>query len=104
MTDTSHYQVVLRARLAELTDRLIKVETALDQPSDPDVEERATEREGDEVLEGLGTAAQFEIRIVEAALARIDAGTFGICAACGAPISEDRLKLVPHAARCRACA
>ena len=104
MPDVSHYEAILKARLAELTARLGAVETALDQPSDPDVEERATEREGDEVLEGLGTAGQTEIRMIEAALARVAAGDYGICVACGEPISEERLSVVPHAARCRACA
>ncbi len=104
MPDAAKYEPILKARLAELTARLGEVEAELDQPTDPDVEERATEREGDEVLEGLGNAGQAEIRMIEAALARIAAGEFGVCVACGEDISEERLSVVPHAARCRACA
>ncbi len=104
MPQISQYEAILKSRLAELTARLGAVEEELDQPSDPDVEDRATEREGDEVLEGLGNAGQAEIRMIEAALARIEAGEFGICVACGDPISEERLAVVPHAARCRKCA
>ncbi len=37
---------------------------------------------------------------VEAALARIDAGTFGTCVDCGQPIPEARLEVRPEAARC----
>lgn len=104
MKDVSHYETRLRTRLAELTDRLSEVESELDQPADADSEERASEREGDEVLEGLGRAGQLEIRMIEAALARIVEGTYGDCVACGEPISEERLDAVPHAARCRRCA
>lgn len=104
MTDVAHYERLLRGRLGELKKRLSEVETELDQPSDPDAEERASEREGDEVLEGLGNAGLAEIRMIEAALARIADGTFGECVACGEPIAEERLQAVPHAARCRNCA
>jgi RNA polymerase-binding transcription factor DksA len=102
--DVSEFEARLRNRLGELTARLSEVEAELDQPADADVEERATEREGDEVLEGLGNAGLLEIRMIQAALGRIADGTFGECVACGEPISEERLNAVPHAARCKRCA
>lgn len=40
---------------------------------------------------------------VLAALARIDAGTYGVCVDCGQPISEARLQVRPEAARCLQC-
>jgi RNA polymerase-binding transcription factor len=40
---------------------------------------------------------------VEAALARIEAGTFGICRTCGQPISEERLEAIPYATQCIDC-
>jgi RNA polymerase-binding transcription factor DksA len=104
MRDVTHFELRLRDRLQELTERLEDVETDLGQPADPDDEERAVERESDEVLEGLGTAGLVEIRAIEAALERIADGTFGKCAACGEQISKERLNAVPHAARCRRCA
>ena len=104
MTNASHYESLLRSRLSELNARLSGVEAELDQPSDADVEERATEREGDEVLESLGNAGLSEIRMIQAALERVADGTYGECVACGEPISEARLNAVPHAARCKNCA
>lgn len=104
MTDVSHYKQRLHDRLRELNKRLADAETELDQPTPADSEDRASEREGDEVLEGLGHAGVAEIRMIEAALDRIAAGTFGECVACGERISEGRLEAVPHAARCRNCA
>jgi len=40
---------------------------------------------------------------VEAALARLDAGTFGTCAGCGRPIAPERLEAIPWAALCIDC-
>jgi DnaK suppressor protein len=40
---------------------------------------------------------------VEAALARIDAGTFGTCTSCGRSITEERLEAIPWAALCIDC-
>jgi len=37
-----------------------------------------------------------------AALARLDAGTYGICVDCGQPIPDERLEFRPEAARCLA--
>ena len=42
-------------------------------------------------------------RAVEWALVRIKKGNYGICAACGNPISRARLKAVPWADYCRDC-
>ena len=37
---------------------------------------------------------------VEAALARLDAGTYGVCVVCGEQIPAARLEVRPEAARC----
>jgi DnaK suppressor protein len=41
---------------------------------------------------------------IQAAIHRIDAGTFGTCEHCGQPIPEERLRAIPYAAHCVACA
>ena len=102
--DVSQFEIRLRSRLRELNARLSGVEAELGQPADADAEERATEREGDEVLESLGNSGLLEVRMIQAALGRIADGTFGECVACGEPISEERMNAVPHAARCKRCA
>jgi RNA polymerase-binding transcription factor DksA len=104
MKNLSQFEDRLHRRLRDLNARLSGVEAELDQPVDADFEERATEREGDEVLESLGNAGLLEIKMIQAALGRIADGTFGECVACGEPISEERLNAVPHAARCKRCA
>ena len=45
-----------------------------------------------------------ELRAIDAALARMDAGEYGLCSDCGATIPHARLEANPHALRCIACA
>jgi len=40
---------------------------------------------------------------VDAALARLDAGTYGLCESCGNPIAPERLEALPSAALCIDC-
>ena len=103
MKSPEHYKKVLEARLAELETRLHKIEDHLDEPPPTDFADRATEREGDEVREGLGNAGLEEIRMINAALDRIAHDSFGECVRCGDEIDEARLEIVPHAAICTGC-
>jgi RNA polymerase-binding protein DksA len=103
MNANNPYEAKLLARKSELMARLGKIETDLDQKPNPDSEERATERENDEVLEGMGLQGQMELKAIDAALKRIADGTYGTCVRCGGQISADRLEAVPHAAVCREC-
>jgi DnaK suppressor protein len=49
-------------------------------------------------------AARMRLGDVEAALARLDGGTYGTCERCGAPIGAERLAALPATRRCIACA
>jgi DnaK suppressor protein len=46
---------------------------------------------------------QVHLAAVDAALARLDAGTYGRCATCGKPIAPERLEALPWAALCIDC-
>jgi RNA polymerase-binding transcription factor DksA len=94
----------LLERKDELSRRLVKIDAELDQPHSTMFAEAAIEREGDEALEDLGAAGLQEIRMIEAALDRIEAGSYGICVACGEEISEERLNVLPATPKCRDCA
>lgn len=104
MVDTAKYRSVLETRLDELKARLHEIDETLDSHQSRDWEELATEREGDEVLERMGSSGQAEIATITAALARMDDGEFGYCVSCGDEISEERLDVVPHTPFCRNCA
>jgi RNA polymerase-binding transcription factor DksA len=53
-----------------------------------------------ELDEGLEENAEHILGEIEAALDRIDAGTYGRCSVCGGPIGEERLLAVPYATLC----
>ncbi|MGZ8273823.1 MAG: TraR/DksA family transcriptional regulator [Burkholderiaceae bacterium] len=44
-----------------------------------------------------------ELRTIEAALARFDEGSYGVCTRCNGDIGEGRLRANPAAERCIAC-
>jgi RNA polymerase-binding transcription factor DksA len=104
MMDMAKQKEALLKRRADLTDAMADIEDKLDDPMPKDWEDRASERQGDEVLEALGNADLEEVRRIDAALDRIAAGTYGTCSKCGDPISDERLVAVPTAALCRNCA
>jgi RNA polymerase-binding protein DksA len=43
------------------------------------------------------------VEAVDAALARLDAGTYGTCTSCGGPVGAERLEALPAAALCIDC-
>ena len=104
MTSIATRKAQLEARLDELNARLKEIEDSLDEKPSADAEDRASEREEDEVLESLGVTGLKEIQMIEAALVRIEDGTYGECAKCGDPISEQRLDLLPYTPMCQNCA
>ncbi|MDP3310702.1 MAG: TraR/DksA family transcriptional regulator [Polaromonas sp.] len=60
----------------------------------------ATERE----LEfALGERETAELTVIDAALVRIEAGTYGLCTDCGVTIPAARLQASPEAWRCISC-
>jgi len=74
-----------------------------DQPSDNHLAETATvtyDRELDNTLEENSERVLTEI---DAALERIEAGTFGTCEKCGKPIGDERLEALPYATQCIDC-
>lgn len=46
---------------------------------------------------------QRELTEIDAALARIAAGTYGTCEVCGGAIGRDRLRALPEVRRCVTC-
>lgn len=104
MRDLTHYKNIIKARLEELDSRLHHVDEDLGMPVTADLNDQAIDIEDDEVLEGLGLAAQKEVGLLNLALERIEDGTYGICRKCDGPISDQRLNAVPYAPLCKACA
>ena len=95
--------VVLKSRLADLGKRIADIDVLLQQPLSADFEEQAGDLEGQESLEAVEGAARREVKSIQAALSRIEKGTYGICVDCGIEIPEKRLEAVPTALRCTPC-
>lgn len=57
---------------------------------------------GDNELRLLGHELN-AVHEIDNALARMDAGTYGICGVCGQPIAEQRLMATPTVQACIAC-
>jgi len=104
MTPLSERRKTLVARRSELDKRLHVIDDELESHNSADWEELAVEREGDEVLEEMGSSGLQEIRAIDAALERMNAGEYGFCVKCGAAISEERLDVLPYTPFCRVCA
>ena len=104
MPDFNYFKKLITDRLVELDVRIHDVDHQLSEPKSPELNEQAIDIEDDEVLEGLGAAAQKEISLLKLALKRIKDGTYGVCATCGQDISEERLDVVPFTPFCRSCA
>jgi RNA polymerase-binding transcription factor DksA len=49
---------------------------------------------------GLGQDLRRQLAEVEAAVERVEQGTFGICEVCGRPIGDERLEAMPAARLC----
>ena len=104
MPDTTAAKARLEAQLAELEDRLSRLDRDLSETPDPDSSERAVQMEDDEALEGQAQVAANEIASVRRALERIEDGSYGQCVKCGEEIAEGRLEARPEAALCIDCA
>jgi len=56
-----------------------------------------------EIDYSLEEASNHVLGAIDAALERIDAGTYGACATCERPIGDERLEAIPYAAQCIDC-
>lgn len=79
-----------------------RADAAADHFGQPD-DSRAQEASERELEFALGERETAELAAIDAALARIDAGTYGQCTDCGVTIPVARLQASPEAWRCIPC-
>ena len=107
MVDINAARADLVARKAELQDRQERVSRHTRHREDPlphDFAEQAVELENGETLVALDQELEAELKKVDHAVARIDAGVYLVCESCGEPIGEARLQALPTSATCIDCA
>jgi len=94
----------LLAEAAALAGRELADNDALKlDGSGTDSAEVATEMFEQEMAAGLERTVRAQLTDIDAAIARLDNGGFGICEECKQPIDPERLEALPRARRCLAC-
>ena len=108
MTTLALDPVAARAALLEERARLVaEVEETITAPdpmtygSQAAAASQVFTQQGDLALRDRATA---HLELVDAAMARLDDGTFGTCTTCAKPIAVERLEALPWAAQCIDCA
>lgn len=94
----------LEQQKAELNERVSKIKNDVTSGLDPDSKEQATQLENSEVLDALANEGLAEIAKINAAMQRMDNGTYGTCTVCDVAIDQRRLEARPYSSRCIACA
>lgn len=103
------WQITMREAMARQRQQLLSVvqstqaQMAEKSGDLPDVSDRASEGFEDELSVGLIAIEAAQLDDIEAAIARIDDGSYGLCADCGRPIPRKRLEVLPFARRCLTC-
>ena len=108
MSDLAAVERDLRARHAELHAKL----TGLAEPPEAGAGVDFGKRIGDGTTEavsrltdvGVGGSLEASAARIERALAKLEAGTYGACDACGNPIAPARLEAAPDSVLCIECA
>jgi RNA polymerase-binding protein DksA len=100
------YRQQLLAMQQQLTQRVFQVEEsmyAMDADRDIERTDRVQEEAAEVALTALDEQGRREIAEIQAALARIEEGTYGVCASCGEDVPLVRLTAMPTARRCVPC-
>lgn len=74
-----------------------------DAPDGMGETEHLSHAEQVELTSRVASMTEEALANVEAALERIEAGTYGTCVGCGGPVGEARLEAIPAAALCVEC-
>ncbi len=92
-----------RERLAESFDDIVEAarDSNLDDEHDTEGTTIASERS---MVSSLDREAADRVAAIDLALARVEAGTYGICLTCGEDVGEGRLEARPAAEQCIGCA
>jgi RNA polymerase-binding protein DksA len=102
--DTDNIREILLASKADLQARINRIHDHARDPLNADSAEQAAELGNVQVVAALESEAIQELADIDAALRRLTAGTYGICASCGEEINEQRLEARPACTECLDCA
>lgn len=99
-----------RQMLLDLKQKLIKEVLVNQEASNEsidgevlDLADQASDSYDKDLANSLSETERARLNAVEAALGRVDQGTYGVCEACGSAIPLPRLKVLPFAKLCVQC-
>lgn len=94
----------LRTEFADRLERIRRDRHHVEGPVSADSEEQVVDRENDEVLARLEATTAADLRQMDHALERVQAGLYPQCEVCGDRIEFERLSAMPFATVCASCA
>ena len=101
-----YYKKKLQARRDELMRSIARTEEAgrqADEDTTVDLADKAANSYTKEFLFGQTDTDRSTLQLIEAALTRMRAGSYGLCASCENEIQVKRLEAVPWTKHCLAC-
>ncbi len=100
----------IRAHLLQMRDEVLKkserayaASQSLGKDGVPDIGDMSSNSYNQEVLMNLSETQRVKVRDIDAALERMDKGTYGLCARCEESISPRRMDVRPFSRYCVDC-
>lgn len=105
--DLADVRIRLERRRREILGASRLAATAIEElrgaERDPEPSEASQSEQLQYDLSQVGEVEQQEIARIDAAIARLEAGEYGVCRDCGEPIDPSRLAALPSALDCAEC-
>lgn len=101
--DLPRYRAVLEEQWRRQAADLVQLSFGALTPAPHEADQHGLPLDGlDRTAYQVATARQ-HLNETEAALARVDDGSYGLCRCCGDPITPERLEVLPAARYCATC-
>lgn len=106
--ERAYFRELLQRRRRELVEERAQSERGVEEvragKTDPEYEEGAQADHAEYLLFQLSNAQRVEVERIDAALERLEAGSYGECLSCGGEIETPRLFALPYTLQCAECA
>jgi DnaK suppressor protein len=97
------YRAVLEEQWRQQVANIIELSYAALSPTGDESDDDPSRARRLQITSRLIAAARQQLQETEAALRRVDDGSYGLCAGCREPITPERLEIMPEVRYCVAC-
>ena len=104
--DSKKYEKVLLEKKKQIITELLRDNedySGLSDESMGDLVDQAYKMAEKDLIFGMSQNEKATLEMIDAALERIAAGTFGVCVGCNNEIETKRLEIMPYAIKCIKC-